>query len=199
MASRFSNSILFAPILEILRKNPQGLSEYDLIKELKTMGYPEFEEGMRSGEKKLFESHFVLFHVLYSLKNMLSQENREHLSISCLDIRLMVNTPHNQALGYADDLAEYYLDWTNLLKTSKGDVQNMLRSFWKKYLVYNQVSSKKQQALLVLGLSEPVHQNEIKKRFKKLAFDYHPDRGGDTHQFQQLNAAMQTLNSYYSF
>lgn len=195
MVADFSGSILFEPMFNILRQHPDGLSEYDLMKELKKAGYPEFDDGVGLGEKRLFESHFVLFHVLYSLKFSLAEQRRGYLAISCLNIRLH---PHyeetNEAVDYADSLSDYYLDWSNLRKTSAKDVKDMLNSFWKKYLVFG----KREQALSVLGLKEPVNRNEIKQQYKKLAFAHHPDRGGDTASFQKINAAMETLNSYYS-
>lgn len=191
----FSGSILYQPLLDILKKYPQGISEFEIIKELKELGYPEFDAGVSGGEKKLFESHFVLFHVLYSLRNVLSKQGGGYLSISCLHIRLFPHySKEMEALGYSDNLAEYYLDWSNLYKTTSKELRSMLDGFWKKYLV----NSQKQQALAVLGLSEPVDAPKVKKQYKKLAFECHPDRGGDTAKFQIINEAMETLSLYYS-
>lgn len=45
----------------------------------------------------------------------------------------------------------------------------------------------------VLQISETATKLEIKKAFKKLAMKYHPDKGGDTKLFQQINESYQFL------
>ena len=49
------------------------------------------------------------------------------------------------------------------------------------------------EALAVLGLSDPVDDKTIKATFKKLVMQYHPDRGGDDLKLQELNMAMDLL------
>jgi molecular chaperone DnaJ len=44
-----------------------------------------------------------------------------------------------------------------------------------------------------LGVSENANSDEIKKAYRKLANQYHPDKGGDTNQFQQIQAAYDTI------
>ena len=44
-----------------------------------------------------------------------------------------------------------------------------------------------------LGVSESATQEEIKKAFKKLAVQHHPDKGGEKAKFQEINEANQTL------
>lgn len=44
-----------------------------------------------------------------------------------------------------------------------------------------------------LGVSESATQDEIKKAFKKLAVQHHPDKGGEKAKFQEINEANQTL------
>ena len=44
-----------------------------------------------------------------------------------------------------------------------------------------------------LGVARTATQDEIKRAFRKLASQHHPDKGGDTQKFQEIQAAYDTL------
>lgn len=46
----------------------------------------------------------------------------------------------------------------------------------------------------VLGVKKTASQDDIKKAFRKLAHEHHPDKGGDQARFKELNEAYQVLS-----
>jgi curved DNA-binding protein len=46
----------------------------------------------------------------------------------------------------------------------------------------------------ILGVPKTASADEIKKAFRKLASQHHPDKGGDTKKFQEIQAAYETLS-----
>ena len=45
-----------------------------------------------------------------------------------------------------------------------------------------------------LGVPKGASESEIKKAYRKLAGQHHPDKGGDTHKFQEIQSAYETLS-----
>jgi DnaJ-class molecular chaperone len=46
-----------------------------------------------------------------------------------------------------------------------------------------------------LGLNESASEDEIKRAYKRMAMQHHPDRGGDVSQFQEIQEAYETLTN----
>ncbi|OGZ34697.1 MAG: molecular chaperone DnaJ [Candidatus Portnoybacteria bacterium RBG_19FT_COMBO_36_7] len=46
----------------------------------------------------------------------------------------------------------------------------------------------------ILGVTKSASPDEIKRAYRKLAQQYHPDKGGDQEKFKQINAAYQVLS-----
>lgn len=47
----------------------------------------------------------------------------------------------------------------------------------------------------VLGVDQKATADEIKKAFRKLAIQHHPDKGGDSEKFKEINAAYEILSN----
>jgi DnaJ-class molecular chaperone len=45
-----------------------------------------------------------------------------------------------------------------------------------------------------LGVDKNASQDEIKRNYRKLAHQYHPDKGGDSEKFKEINEAYQVLS-----
>ena len=63
-------------LLELLSAHPAGLSEYQLIKRLREAGDPEFVRFNAREPLSLFRGHYLLFHVLYRLRERLARQRR---------------------------------------------------------------------------------------------------------------------------
>ncbi|USE37174.1 J domain-containing protein [Endozoicomonas sp. SCSIO W0465] len=116
-----------------------------------------------------------------------------------------------------DQLNEAYVEKLRMLE-EKNDVKSdhKRRSYSEafEYLIENppewwgwdaglegeKVHSYDPDDLVVLGLdreSEP-GSNELKKAYRRLALQHHPDKGGDVEKFQALDAAYNRLIKYFS-
>ncbi|HFD31762.1 MAG TPA: molecular chaperone DnaJ [Gammaproteobacteria bacterium] len=171
-----------------LENHPQGIGEYDLMSNLKSQGYFEFL-SKPALPHELFRAHFFLFHSLYVLSKNLLEEKSHLLTIHTLNIKLLPYQAGENALQEDDKLKAYYLDFNNLENTSEEDVYDMLASFWNNY---NKFESR-DEALSELGLKDPVTDDVIKKEYRRLIMQHHPDRGGDTERLQKLNDVINSL------
>lgn len=183
------NAALAKTLLAILRVHPDGLTEHDLIRKLANDD-PAFGSDVYADELSLFQCHFILFHHLYRLRDKLWNERQGDLAIHCLKIMLHTYPSSCDLLpATPDPLRAYYLNITHLEKTGKQEVLEMLGTFWLRF-AHN---DRRAEALAALGLADPVDHLEIKRRYRELAMEHHPDRGGEMEKLQAINAAMELL------
>ena len=178
-------------LLTLLEAATDGISELELIRRLRDLQHPWFPEPSADEHRDhaLFQVHFRLFHVLYRLRDEGWQRQAFHLEISPLCIRMLAYHEGDAALAQADPLREYYLDMTHLDGTSADDVDEMLGAFW----VRMQGLEQKGEALQVLGLDGDADYEAARQRYRQLAMEHHPDRGGDPQRLQEINRAMDQL------
>lgn len=182
---------------EILASHPAGLSEYELLKELAGRGVGLFDEEYFHNPLGLFQRHFLLFHCLYLMREQLCSTGQGDMDIHCLCIRLVPcihrDTSRSEHPALPDPLAAYYLDLDNLKTTDESDVLRMLDAFWNKFAGHEQ----RDEALAVLALTHPTDYAAIRQRYRRLAMQHHPDRGGEPARFQRLEWAMGILRIVY--
>lgn len=179
-------------VLAILEVQPAGLSEYELIRRLADSGYTDFQGRLYGDNARLFRVHFTLFHVLHRLRERLLRERRGELHISPLQIVLQTCSPtpaHRHHLSGHDPLRDYYLDPTHLDNTCAADVDALLHGFWSRLAG----GARRRDALRELGLVDPVDNEAIRHRYRRLVMRLHPDRGGDEQGLRDVNAAMAVL------
>lgn len=192
---QFENPLVW-PLFEVLQELNQAwkvhtlsayLIEKDLLKQLD-----------ESVDKDLFKRNFLIMNALYQLQTELYPE--QWLQVEAMNIQLFseLETKNNQqTIDTAHPLREYYLDWINY-QVEEGEVQRLLNEFWNNYRRYlggtNASSMDRIQALKRFGLSESATEKEIRKQWRKLAMQHHPDReSGNAEQFRVMCEAWNVL------
>lgn len=188
---------LIAPILNALDNcfnQKSSFTEHDLITSLAEQDIEPFNKLNLKHNKDLFSAHFLTRHALYTLQNRYLKNQSYYLSISITKIERLTYCAGEQALQEEDQIKTYYLDFKHYLETDEDEINDLLTSFWEKYLA----SEHRVEAFEVLGLESDVSHATIKKRYRELAQKHHPDKGGDPEYFQSITEAKQTLDKLFS-
>lgn len=183
------------PCLGLLRQYPEGLSEYQLLQQLRDLEPLLFPELPAADQLGLFQQHFLLFHILYTLQQQLYAEQSALLQISPLSIVLSDYTAGEEALSEADPLRDYYLDLSHLDDTSEEEVFTMLAGFWRRMQLGE--PERVAAALEVLELASAEDFSQVKQQYKRLVMRHHPDRGGEEVKMHALNEAYEVLRVYF--
>ena len=174
----------------ILNHNKDGLSLYDLIKQLSSDPYHLLDDRALREPVTLFQTNFVVMNALYQLKKHSTQFD---FSISPLEIKQFPKSVSSSThLIIEDKLADYYLNWDNIHQT-EAEINDLLSSFWEKILVIDF----KEEDLKVLGIEHAMTLQEIKKQYRYLSQQHHPDKGGDPEAFLKIKLAYERLMKQY--
>lgn len=187
------NNPLIAPILALLHETPDGMSEHALIKRL---AWPSelCADCAQEGDLALFRKHFLVMNALYRLQEQLAAEGLR-LRIDPLLIVLepgAAGDPESEGeLAGDQPLRRYYLDWDNLQQTGADDVAALLRGFWEQYHALDQQA----EALRLFGLTgmDGLTWGAIQRRYRQLAAQHHPDKGGEPARFIEIRSAYELL------
>lgn len=165
-------------------------NEYDLLNSLQKQGHNYFSDLNFGDTLKLFQAHYLLFHLLYLLQEKLLNEKKAFLKIHCLNISLGSYTEDAANLNKFDYIKGYYSDNEKAERFSQEEVDTMINDFWKKMANFQN-----EEALKILDLNQGASNEVIKERFKELALIHHPDRGGNKEDFQRILDAKNELIS----
>jgi hypothetical protein len=183
-------------IKNILDSSCEQKSLYQLIVEIQLYKMDGLAENT---DVKWFQQNFIVMNALYQLTDIYVKESKK-LCISAIAIYVMPTTVSSAitVLNNAGDakLKNYYLDWTNYKNTNAQDVYNLLNAFWQRYS--HSRYNNEDKALADLGLANKAKQKEITQQYKKLANQYHPDKGGDEQQFIKIKKAYDALKTEFT-
>ncbi|OJT00700.1 molecular chaperone DnaJ [Marinobacter nauticus] len=191
--------LLVAVEHELRQVGPAGLSELELIKALQAEPWALIGRVNYHEPDQLYPVHFLLFHVLYRLRDQLAPGG-ESLLISPL--RLTITKQQTVAgdglPGEEDKLRAFYLDLSQY-HMPEATIHQMMDNFWRGQCRTRPDLPAVSEAAGTLGFTElPEHFSPIKQRFRKLVMQAHPDRGGNTEAVQKLNEAFSVLKAHYA-
>lgn len=185
----------------LLTAHPLGLSEHQLIQQLKRWRQPFFLEADLSDPLSLFRTHFVLFNALYQLRDQLRATQTADIQIGALMIRLQAypcaSSASTTTVQSNDPLRAYYLDLQHLQATDRSAAEALLYGTLHRINPPEQV----QAALTELGIEQPLYnlsKQQLRQQYRQLVSQHHPDRGGCTQRLQRINQAMDVLHAYQS-
>lgn len=188
-------------ISDILLTQVEPLSEFELIRILQNEPYELLSERALRGSLSLFQTHFLVFHCLYLLRDQWRDEGLcelriEPLAIACEKPSTNGNAGSSRTLSKSDPLRDYYLDLSHFESTTTAKVDALLNGFWREMGLSGHAvtADERSQAMLTMQLEAmPENQSQLKRQFRQQVHLKHPDKGGSAEAMQALQQAYQTL------
>ena len=181
----------------ILSSVGQEISEQQLISTLQSDDYQLLQKGSLTDPLLLFQTHFLLYHCLYRLQYKYRQQQCCELDIGLAKVLVLPYAPGQADICLTDKLRDYYSDWTHFDDTNQVQVEQMLQSFWHKMLKWQNGVEHRQQALALLSLPKQATTAQIKKRYRQLLHQHHPDKGQSNKNIADIIQAYQLLKAHF--
>jgi len=176
---------------------------------------------VRCSTLELYQHHFVLFHLLYQFQEDFVEKG-QYLRVHFMRTQLLnypepsycrffdeiyhrfCNDPCDPESGYchfhkrlvgdteldALSIRYFYKDINNYYKLDEKTAELFVKGTWEILSNYDLYK----ESFSLLGISETNDLTRIKKSYRNLAKQYHPDRGADSaEQFYKINSAYQLL------
>lgn len=182
-----------------LRRSPVDIDELSLIKTLQRPPWNLIGQFEFHNTQKLYPVHFLLFHVLYRLRDTLAEAG-ENLYISPMRIGIeRQDTVGGDGVpGRVDSLRHFYLDLSQY-ELPEDTINQMMDDFWAGYRHSGPNESETLRAARILGFERvPGDFLPVKQAFRRAVMQAHPDRGGDTETIQSLNEAFAILKAHFN-
>lgn len=192
--SGHSANPLVMDILCVLRQRSNGVKIYELLSGLNQ----ELVDKVVNTEDynlSIFRKNFLLMNALYQLQLRLLKDDI-YLSIGQIEVQLLpVKSISEKKLTNAGEqrIREYYFNWKNYERTSPDEVLALLDQFWNQY----RANDKLTDALIVIGVTQSATWPDIQRKYRLLARENHPDRGGNTQRFIEIREAYEVLALHY--
>ncbi|MEO3679101.1 DNA-J related domain-containing protein [Rheinheimera sp. FR7-31] len=161
---------------------------------LNRLGLKLQSEAEISADLARFQQHFVLYHLLFRLQSELLELNQGYLCIGLAKVQLLAPTALPEAEGQ-DSRRNYYMNWQNFYQMTEQLLDQHIDAFWQHVLASGKAANvlAYSEARAVLQLTDDFSQAELKRAYRSLALQHHPDRGGSAEQFILLRQAYQQL------
>ncbi|WP_417514111.1 DNA-J related domain-containing protein [Marinobacter sp.] len=182
-----------------LRMSPGGIDELNLIKRLQRAPWNLIGDLEFHDPGKLYPVHFLLFHVLYRLRDTVAEAG-ESLTISPMRIGIdYQNTVSGNGVPDAvDNLRTFYLDISQY-ELPEASIAQMMDRFWAGHQNSGPTGPEALAAANILGFEAvPDSFSTTKRAFRRAVMQAHPDRGGETEAIQALNEAFAVLKAHFS-
>ncbi|MCC5855369.1 MAG: molecular chaperone DnaJ [Idiomarina sp.] len=187
---------------EILLQQTSPMKEFDLIQLLQAGDEPLLQADALRSDLSLFQTHFLVFHCLYSLQDEWLTQRVGQLQIEPLCIFCHPYEAAEKSAGAEvqpqDPLRDYYLNWSNCEGMSESGVEALLNQFWRRY-----ARGPMRQSVLTEDIEKALHTLEcetseptlieVKRQYRLMVHRCHPDKGGDVGQMQQLQEAYELV------
>jgi hypothetical protein len=192
---------------------------------LLNMAFPEMEISCTDA-LTLYQNHFLLFHVLYRFQDAFYKEGKylfvhfmrtivapypeegqcrffeEHVGRFC---KVLCQSGRSYCDFHANMLGDtaleevsikyFYLDSQNFYKLDAETAKAFINGTWEILSHYDEY----RKSFEILGLPETADLQLIKTRFRRLAKQYHPDRGAQSREkFHEISNAYQLLLRIHS-
>ncbi|MCC2615193.1 DnaJ domain-containing protein [Aestuariibacter halophilus] len=179
----------------ILLSEPDGISEYALIRRLQQAPYQCIPNNALHSQDAMFHCHFTLFHALYALDARWQAQGLGQLDIIATCIRVL---EPGQTLPDDPSRAKmraYYLDISNLDAMDSDSLDELLRRFWSGIAAPPVAHSAEDiaRARQLLKVSQPYTARQLKQCYRQRMHQCHPDKGGCVEEAQRLQWAYQVL------